>query len=72
MEKLFGNSQDAIREQGELEVHLAGRLLRIQHQFLEALEASIIRRRGVLCAWLAGKPALLSPRLPGVALAHKL
>ncbi len=45
VEKQFGDNLEAIREQGELEVKLAGRPFRIKKQFLEDLEASTIRRR---------------------------
>jgi putative redox protein len=45
VEKQLDDNLEAIREQGELEVKLAGRPFRIKKQFLEDLEASTIRRR---------------------------
>ena len=45
VKKQFGDQVDAIREQGELEVQLAGRPFRIQEQFLDDLESSRIRER---------------------------
>jgi uncharacterized OsmC-like protein/multimeric flavodoxin WrbA len=45
VETQFGDNLDAIHEQGELEVKLAGRPFRIKKQFLEDLETSVIRRR---------------------------
>lgn len=45
VEKQFGDQTDAIREQGALEVQLAGRPFTIKRQFLDDLEASTIRER---------------------------
>lgn len=45
VKRVLGDDIHAIREQGELEVRLAGRPFRIQKQFLDDLEASTIRER---------------------------